>query len=253
MAASRIACRVATLVLLLAGAGLLVGVGPVRAEFVGVWQVKLITTMIGDKPFDGGPPPAQQLFEIKESDGKVTMTIPELTPEMKALGFVPVNTGFEGIVAGNIAEGTGSYWRVPFWERDANTDCPRPAGLRVLSDREAELIVAVPLRETCQWTFRSIVGAESVQRVITKLEALFVVQEVRFFDQPEDGSPGERITNAAPDQKFRVEVEFDVPPPAAVYVDLGGGRLVAVRPTSNPRVFSSRAITRGELVPGARL
>lgn len=231
----------------LAFAGLLAsfsGTAAAQSGMEGVWVVRDGKTMMNGKELFPGKITGQRSIEVStDRAGKVTVRPPEFTPEMLALGYEPFDPGFEGTLQGGVAAGTGAYWQVPFWTVNANTECPRPAGLQLQSKHVLEFISAVPLRENCGWTFTEFSQYAGVQYVVMILEPVYLVREVRYIDQ--DQNPGALITKAAQDQKFTIEIEFEVPPPAPVYVKLGRAatQRVVVRPTGNATVFSSEVVT----------
>jgi hypothetical protein len=108
-----------------------------------------------------------------------------------------------------------------------------------------EFIQATWTDVSCKWTFTDFAEREAAQRIVMTLEPLFIVREVRFLDQPVGGTP-KYITSARPDQMLRVEVVFDLPPPASVYVDLGSPKdelRVIVMAGERPDVFRSEAFS----------
>jgi hypothetical protein len=135
---------------------------------------------------------------------------------------------------------------VQFWAVDENAVCPRPAGLQFRQRHELQLISATPLREEdCKWSFKDVADHPAVEHVIMTLTPVYIIRELRFIDQ--DKNPGKRITGSALHQKFVAEVEFEIPPPAPIYIELGSKKVV-VRATGDPTVFSSEVTTRAALL-----
>jgi len=221
--------------------------------FDGVWVIRHRATLLPAMTVFSEDAKDQKVIEIRfdEKSGKVKTVEPALTPEMRALNYEPYDIGFEGVMHGDVAVGTSTYggkWKAPFWDQQDARVCLPAAGLRSVGAHKIELIEATWTRETCEWTFEDFSRYESAQRIVITLEPLFVAREFRFFDQ--DQSPGRQITAVTdPNQKFIVELEFEVPPPAAIYVGSANYRLI-VRPTNNPSVFRSDVVTRAGLLSG---
>ena len=220
-------------------------------DFGGTWVVRHHATFVGDRATDSADAKDQKVYQIDHdpASGRVTMRAPDLTPEMLALGYQPRDLRFAGLVEGDAAVGTsglfGDLSKV-LWRRDID-ECPPSTGLLFRTERHIEFIAAVPLREACKWSFTAFADRGGAQRVVFTLEPLFIVREVRFLDQPDDGSPSSRITTVtSADQKFQVEVEFELPPPAPVYVELGN-QLVVVRSAGAADVFRSDTLTMAGL------
>jgi hypothetical protein len=214
-------------------------------DFSGAWEVRNTVTLLGRSAL--GPQKEwtdHRTVEISQdpASGHVTMNQPQLTPEMVALGYQAWNPGFDGSLRGDVAVGTGAYWKVPFWTKDSNVNCPRPAGLRFSGDLRIEFISAVPLDKTCQWTFTDFANLGAVQHVVSTLTPVYIVRDVHFIDQPKDGSPPKPIDTAAPDQEFRIVVDFKVSPPAPVYVTFRR-RPFIIRATQTRDIFQSDPMT----------
>ena len=207
-------------------------------DFSGVWEIRHTYTQLGQSVMFPKDWTDHKAIEIEQDpkSGHVSMSAPNFTPEMQGLGYQAWNTvRFDGELDGGAAVGTEGSLRAPFWQR---TDCPpSPARLRLIGEQEIEFSEAAYLREECQWS--------DGQHLVWNLAPVYIVREVYFIDQPEDGSPPKPIKTAAPDQKFRIVVEFKVAPPATVYVAFAN-RPVVVHSTQAPDLFQSDQMTLNE-------
>ena len=229
--------------------------------FEGAWLISDLAAFEagGEDKHLSSPVPIKderRVIQIDRSNaaGKTTTEIPDLTPELGVLGYKGQVPGFDGNLEGNAAFGT----RAECW--GAGPACRLNAGFRFRSERQLEFIYAWPWAtgEQCPSSLDSIAALDHILRFVYTLEPPYIVREVRFLDQPDDGSPSSLITSVtSADQKFRVEVDFELPPPAPVYVDLGrrsDKRLVVVRGPGAADVFRSDVLTLEglQLSPAAR-